>query len=178
MCGEKDETVNHILCECSALAQKEYKKRHDGVARTLHWDLCKKHGLENEDKWYEHHPKPVSENQEVKLLWDFTIQTDKNVTHNRPDITLIHKKNSKCYIIDIACPGDKRIQDKEKEKIERYTDLGIEIKRIWKLKSVKTVPIVIGALGMFTNRLEKYLKELESSISPAIIQKTVLLGSA
>ena len=39
MCRQKDETVNHLLSECQKLAQKEYKERHDGVARALHWDL-------------------------------------------------------------------------------------------------------------------------------------------
>ena len=29
LCGDRDETVNHVLCECSKLAQREYKTRHD-----------------------------------------------------------------------------------------------------------------------------------------------------
>ena len=178
LCHQKDESVNHILCECTALAQKEYRKRHDGVAKALHWDLCRGYGLEHTEKWYDHKPEPVTENQDVKILWDFTIQTDKKITHNRPDIVLIDKRNSKCQIIDVACPGDKRIQDKEREKIEKYTDLAVEIQRIWKLKCVKVVPIVIGVLGMFTNKLEKYLKDLKARIKVALIQKTVLLGSA
>ena len=160
------------------MAQKEYRKRHDGVAKALHWDLCRGYGLEHTEKWYDHKPEPVRENQDVKILWDFTIQTDKKITHNRPDIVLIDKRNSKCQIIDVACPGDKRIQDKEREKIEKYTDLAVEIQRIWKLKCVKVVPIVIGVLGMFTNKLEQYLKDLKASIKVALIQKTVLLGSA
>ena len=35
-CNVKDETINHIVSECSALAQNQYKKRHDSVARTIH----------------------------------------------------------------------------------------------------------------------------------------------
>lgn len=178
LCHQKDESVNHILCECTALAQKEYRKRHDGVAKALHWDLCRAYGLEHAGKWYEHKPEPVIENQDVKILWDFTIQTDKKISHNRPDIVLIDKRNSKCQIIDVACPGDKRIQGKEIEKIEKYTDLAVEIQRLWKMKSVKVVPIVIGVLGMFTNKLEQYLKDLKASIKVAQIQRTVLLGSA
>ena len=33
LCGDRDETINHIISECSKLAQKEYKARHDWVAR-------------------------------------------------------------------------------------------------------------------------------------------------
>ena len=29
MCGERGETVQHIICECKKLAQREYKKRHN-----------------------------------------------------------------------------------------------------------------------------------------------------
>ena len=29
LCSDRDETINHIISECSKLAQKEYKARHD-----------------------------------------------------------------------------------------------------------------------------------------------------
>ena len=29
LCGDRDETVNHIISECSKLAQKEHKNRQD-----------------------------------------------------------------------------------------------------------------------------------------------------
>ena len=29
LCGDRDETINHIISECNKLAQKEYKTRHD-----------------------------------------------------------------------------------------------------------------------------------------------------
>ena len=46
MCGERGETVQHIVSGCEKLAQKEYKRRHDNVAKRVHWELCKKNGLE------------------------------------------------------------------------------------------------------------------------------------
>ena len=33
LCGDRDETINHIISECSKLAQKEYKARHDWVGK-------------------------------------------------------------------------------------------------------------------------------------------------
>ena len=45
MCGEKDETVNHLISECSKMAQKEYKRRHDWVGRRVHLDVCKKYAI-------------------------------------------------------------------------------------------------------------------------------------
>ena len=40
--GDRDETINHIICECSKLAQKEYEARHDWVGKVIHWKMCKK----------------------------------------------------------------------------------------------------------------------------------------
>ena len=39
--GDRDETINHIISECSKLAQKEYMTRHDWVSKGFHWELCK-----------------------------------------------------------------------------------------------------------------------------------------
>ena len=33
---DRDKTMNHIISECSKLAQKEYKTRHDWVGKVIH----------------------------------------------------------------------------------------------------------------------------------------------
>ena len=50
LCGTKSESVQHLVSGCEKLAQKEYKRRHDNVAKKVHWDLCKKNGLECTEK--------------------------------------------------------------------------------------------------------------------------------
>ena len=42
LCGDRDETINHIISECSKLAQKEYKATHDWVGKVIHWEMCRK----------------------------------------------------------------------------------------------------------------------------------------
>ena len=55
MCGERDETISHIVSECKKLAQNDYKKwRHDKVAAVIHWHLCHKFGFPCGSKNYEH----------------------------------------------------------------------------------------------------------------------------
>ena len=44
------------------------------------------------------------------------------------------KEQNTCIIIDIAVSCDTRIELKEKEKIYKYRDLAIELKRLWKTK--------------------------------------------
>ena len=50
LCGDRDETINHIISECSKLAQKEYKARHDWVAKVIHWEMCKKFKFDHTNK--------------------------------------------------------------------------------------------------------------------------------
>jgi hypothetical protein len=177
MCGEREETINHIISECSKLAQTEYKGRHDKVAAAVHWGLCRMNDIECSKKWYEHRAEKVIENEHVKLLWDFSIQTDRVIEHRRPDIVLVDKKARKTWIIDIAVPADKRAKSKEQEKRERYQDLGREISKLWNTK-VKVIPIVVGALGAIPHDLERSLKELENPIGLNLLQKVTLLGTA
>ena len=44
MCRKAEESVNHVSSECSKLAQKEYKRRHDWFGTKIHWEICKKYG--------------------------------------------------------------------------------------------------------------------------------------
>ena len=41
LCREKDEMIKHIVSNCSKLARKEYKSRHDWMGKVIHLDLCK-----------------------------------------------------------------------------------------------------------------------------------------
>ena len=50
LCGKKGESVQHITSRCEKLAQKEYKRLHDNVAKKFHWDICEKNTLENNEK--------------------------------------------------------------------------------------------------------------------------------
>ena len=36
LCGDRDETINHIISECSKLVQKEYKTRNEWVGKVIH----------------------------------------------------------------------------------------------------------------------------------------------
>ena len=84
------------------------------------------------DKWYEHAPDSVSENDEVKLLWDVNIQCDHVIEVRRPDIVVVNKQERKCTIIDIA------VQKRIKELVKR---------RMRKLKSIRTLKETLQECG-------------------------------
>ena len=178
LCGRKGESVQHLVCGCEKLPQKEYKRRHDNVAKKVHWDFCKKNELEHTEKWYEHVPEGVVENEEVKVLWDINVQCDNVIEARRPDIIVIDKKERKGLIIDIAVPADVRVEEKEREKVEKYQDLKREIGRLWNLKKVEVVPVVIGAPGSVTKEFDRWIEKLGITFNVGVVQKTALLGTA
>ena len=63
LCGDRDETINHIISECGKLAQKKYKTRHDWVDKVIRWNMCKKFKSDHTNKWCMHNPASVLENE-------------------------------------------------------------------------------------------------------------------
>ena len=127
LCGDRDETISHIISECSKLAQ-DYKARHDWIGKVIHWEMCKK--FDHPNKWYMHNTASVLENDTHKLLWDFNIQMDHLISARRPDLIIINKKKKKiCEIVDFAVPADHRIKLKECGKRDKYLDLARELKK-------------------------------------------------
>ena len=58
------------------MSQKEHKRQDYNAAKKVHWDLCKKDGLKDTEKWYEHVAEGAVENKEVKVLRDINVQCD------------------------------------------------------------------------------------------------------
>ena len=111
-----DENIDYIVRGCSKLAQKEHKIRHDNLGKMVHWKLARKCNFEAGDKWYEHEPESVLENEDYKILWDFSIQTDHVIEIWRPDLVVVDKEERGCKKIDFEVPGERRIEEKEKDR--------------------------------------------------------------
>ena len=89
----------------------------------------------------------------------------------------MEKNTNKCVIIDVACPVDNNLFLKRNEKLDNYSELRLEIARMWN-KETLIVPIIIEALGSIPNDLECNLKKLDISYNVETLQKSVLLGTA
>ncbi|CAH3132622.1 unnamed protein product, partial [Porites lobata] len=73
--------------------------------------------IEITDKWYEHEPETVTHNKDnnITIMWDMPVNTDRTITANTPDII-------------------------ETEKKCKYKDLELEIQRMWHMKTV-VIPV-------------------------------------
>uniref|UniRef100_A0A3B3HW39 Reverse transcriptase domain-containing protein n=1 Tax=Oryzias latipes TaxID=8090 RepID=A0A3B3HW39_ORYLA len=176
LCKEAPETIQHITAGCKMLAGKAYMERHNQVAGIIYRNVCAKYGLETPRSKWETPPKVV-ENERAKILWDFQIQTDRMVMANQPDIVVVDKEQRKAVVVDVAVPSDGNIRKKEHEKLEKYQGLREELEKAWKVK-VTVVPVVIGALGAVTPKLEEWLQQIPGKISDISIQKSAVLGTA
>ena len=131
------------------MGERECKRRHDDVGRYVQWQLCQEAGIESCDRWYEHRPECA---MDYKIYWDFMIQCDRVIEAKKPDFILIEKRTKEVKIIDIVIPGYERVKDKEIGKLEEYQILKEAVRRLWKMKTVTVMPIVIGALGAVSQR--------------------------
>ena len=74
-------------------------------------------------------------------------------------------------VIDFAVPGDSRIHEKEKDKIEKYQELGRELQKIWNVK-VKIIPLVVGSLGAIPKQFGNRLKQISIAVGTVQVWKT------
>jgi hypothetical protein len=101
---------------------------------------------------------------------------DREVLANRPDIIVKNKKDKTCLLIDVAIPSDKNIIQKEAEKKLKNKDLRIEIQRMWNMKCF-VISVIIGATGIVSKSLQKYLETIPGQHSTDSLQKTAILGT-
>ena len=177
VCQNADESAMHIASGCEGLAKRQYKIRHDTIGRRVHWELCRKYGIECSEKWYQHIPEKIvtTADEKVEILWDDTI--DGSIKHNRPDITVKDKTEKKWYFVDVTVPQDHRVVMGENEKIDKYLELATKV-RIDNHVKVEIIPIVIGAMGTIPKRLKGYIGALGIPDIIGGAQTSALIGTA
>ena len=70
------------------------------------------------------------------------------------------------------------MKDKELEKLEKYQLLKDEIAKVWRMRKVIVVPVVIGAFGAVSVNFKDYMKRIGVNVRLEVIQKKALLGTA
>jgi hypothetical protein len=158
-CKEYEEIIDHLTSGCPIPAKNEYVIRHDKVCTHLHYSICKALGIETTENWYSHIPKPVCRHEDITVLRNQGIQTDREVLANSPDIIIKNKKDKICLLIDITIPLDRNVIHKESEKKLKYENLSIEIQRKWNMKCF-VILVITGATGIVTKGLKKYLQTI------------------
>jgi hypothetical protein len=80
-------------------------------------------------------------------------------------------------LTDVAIPSDKNVIQKEAEKKLQYKNLSIEIQTMWNMKCF-IIPVIIGATGIVSKSLQKYLETIPVQHSKLPTKKTAMLGTS
>ena len=105
--------------------------------------------------------------------------TDQTVAHNRPDLVIVHKTTRQTTLIDVAIPNNNNLWSKYNEKIIKYRDLEVQIRRQWGMNTVQTIPIILSTTGVVPKSLAINIQRLGlSDQSYKTMQKSVLLATA
>jgi hypothetical protein len=111
------ETVHHLT---SILAKNEYLMRHDTVCAHLHYSTCAALGIETTDKLYmhTHMPRPLYEQEDVTVLWNQVVHTDREVIANTLDMIIKNKEGKTYILIGVAVPADRNVQKEVEKKLK------------------------------------------------------------
>ncbi|CAG9760016.1 unnamed protein product [Ceutorhynchus assimilis] len=104
----------------------------------------------------------IRQRQLLRIItyWDRSILTDRHIPANRPDITLLDKRNREAYLIDVTVPDNNNMQETIQSEVLEYTELSDEIKEQWQLNKVTVVPIIMSTPGIIPYSLVKILTTL------------------
>ena len=112
-----------------------------------------------------------------KIFWDFVIKMDYVTPVRKLDLVIINKEKRTLSIVELTVPADHKVKIKESENRDMYLDLVRELRK-WCIMSVTVIPIVAGALGTVTKRLERGEEILEIRGRIETIQTIALFRSA
>lgn len=104
------------------------------------------------------------------------------ITANRPDMVVMQKLTKQMYVVEMSCPGETNIAEKELEKRAKYRDLIFQLKNTYPEYKTIFIPIIIGVMGGIhpaTLSSLKLIKEIAATATTIIqqMQKFTILGS-
>jgi hypothetical protein len=126
---------------------------------------------------YSHTPKSVCQHEDITVLWNQEVQTEREVLANRPDIIIKNKKDKICLMTDVEIPSDRNVIQKESENKLKYKNISIEIQRMWNIKCF-VIPVITGATGIVTKGLKIYLETIPGKHSIDSLQRAAVLGTS
>ena len=84
----------------------------------------------------------------------------KTTSARRQDVMIENDEEKKLWIVDMACPNEKNIGEKHREKLTKYQQLAFEMREERPQYRVEIVPIVISCLGGGMKQVECQVKKI------------------
>ena len=190
-CHAGIETAQHIATECPTFRQTLALRRHNDVAKNIHFRLCQEYDFPRYH--YSQDVPSVLENESVKLLWDQNVVTHRKLKSYKPDILLVDHKAKRTWVIEVAVTWFTRIKEMRKIKTAKYManselsfaelrketendslpaghSLAGELERLYGYQ-VTMVPVIIGACGEVGKDLVSDLMQLPLKEQKGLVER-------
>ena len=95
-------STKNIISGSPELAKTDHLKRHNKAAAYIKEGVCQHHSIEVTERW----------NEEVTILWDMQIHTDRELSANKPDMLIKDHANRCCKLIDASVSSDRNTSTK------------------------------------------------------------------
>ena len=155
ICDSREESVKHLLSNCSILVMSTYKARHDNALKCFIFPMLHDFGLIKKiPPWYSNKKvDPYMENEYTKFWWDIPEYNGKENEDDsrtlRPDGKIMVNRNGDKYImiIEITIPWMENREEKYKYKQDKYKDILSNIKLENPGYTVDQVTLVMDVFG-------------------------------
>eukprot|EP00957_Ditylum_brightwellii_P000711 55753-Ditylum_brightwellii.AAC.1 len=115
--NKKEESIFHIICNCTPLASTKYLEQHNAVAKYLHWCMLYDRKVLVCKHWWQHKLLQTMIVNHLNITWDYTWDTEGKKIANKPDIVVIEKIAKTEKVIDVAVLHNTNIVATTAEKI-------------------------------------------------------------
>jgi len=88
-----------------------------------------------------------------KLYYGMCLVTVRAVHNNSTDTVMLEKTTKHAHSLDVAIPNSHNLHSAITERLQMCTDLKEELTRLWQLKTVYIILLVVSTGGIIPNRL-------------------------
>ena len=167
ICKKSDESVKHLISNCSGFAGSIYMTRHDNALKCFVWPLLHKLKLvEKCPGWYANDKvAPYYENKDAQFWWDvpeYTGRDEESERPPRPDGKLIinRETDKRVYLIEMTVPWISNRDEKYTYKMNKYERILNALNLEYRDYEVDQITIVMDVFGGYSGNLVDNIKKV------------------
>ena len=167
LCSQGQESVKHLLSNCTKFVAHAFKRRHDRVLQYIMFKyLHKMNMITDFPPWFSKISiKPHYETEEIEVYWDipeYSGYSDVTSEHGplRPDGKIVNKKTKTIFVLEMSVPWIENRNTKLEDKEGKYTDIVQNLKVDNPGYTVKQLTFIVDCLGGYSQHLRTNLETL------------------
>ena len=140
------------------------------IGTIIHYVILQHYGIPCAKNWFAHKPVEVICQKEVEVVYDQVIQTSRPIGANKPDIIVKDLASRRTLLIDVSCPNNINVKEKEVEKVAKYQPLRAELRKLWGLEC-DVVPRLLAGWAWYLKILVGTLQNCLEVLKTTCVRK-------